>query len=433
MKKPVNLNVYYGWFIVATTFFVTMVTMGTRNAIGVFVLPMSEEFGWSRSIISFAAAVGILVSGLSQPILGHIYDNVGGRRLILLGILVIGTTVVLMSLTFHFLYFILVFGVVMAVAMSAGSITTGAVLVSKWFQRRRATAISITGAGSTVGSFLLVPLATYLIILIEWRLTWVVLGMIVLILVLPLAFFLLRNEPADIGLLPDGARIPSIKTFKSTHPREQLGPLAVEEWRKAFNSVPIWQLSGTYFVCGFTTLMMAFHFVPYAIEGGLSPYIAATAFGFLSIMNTIGVLVVGPFADKLGNKNLLSMMYALRGLGYASILLLPGQWGLWVFAIIGGASWVATVPLTTALTADIYGLKKTGTLNGLIFMSHQIGGSIGIQFGGMLRDITGSYSIPFGVASLLLLIASIASFMIDERRYSVKYQSLGVASISVGD
>lgn len=382
--------------------------------------------------MSFAAAVGILVNGLTQPILGYAYDLIGGRKLILIGVLAIGITVGLMSLTFHVLYFLLVFGFIMSIAMSAGSITTGAVLVSKWFQRRRATAISVISAGSTVGGLILVPFATYLIILIDWRLTWVVLGLIIVIVVFPISFLLLRNEPADLGLLPDGDQIQNSGVSNTSVQQQQSGPLMVEEWRHAFRSMPIWQLSASYFVCGFTTLIMAFHFVPYAVESGFSPSVAATAFGLLSAMNTIGVLVIGPFADKLGSKNLLGLVYAIRAFAYLGLFLLPGQSGLWIFAVIGGASWIATVPLTTGLTADIYGLKKVGTLNGIVFMSHQIGGSIGIQFGGIMRDLTGSYSIPFAVASLLLALASITSFMIQERRYSAKYHSV-LTAVSAGN
>ena len=104
-----------------------MMTMGARVSLGVFVMPMSEEFGWSRGIISFAGALAILVNGLSQPFMGYAYDKFGGRKLFLWGVLFIGLSVVLLAITFHFLYFVLVLSVLMAVAMSAGSITTGAV------------------------------------------------------------------------------------------------------------------------------------------------------------------------------------------------------------------------------------------------------------------------------------------------------------------
>ena len=430
MNDARRSGIFYGWFIVAASFFVIMMTMGARNGIGVFVLPMSEEFSWSRSSISFAAALGILLNGVSQPILGHLYDRVGGRKLILIGATVIGITAFLLAFTFHIAYFIFVFGVVMAVAMSAGSITTGAVIVSKWFQRKRATAIGITAAGASVGGLILVPFTTYLIQLLDWRYSWAILGTMIIVLVLPVAFFVLRNSPQDMGLLPDGDEAPS-----GSGPRRPVrppGPLEVDQWRHAFRSWPMWQLCATYFVCGFTTLIMAFHFVPNAVESGFSPATAATAFGVLSAMNTIGVLIVGPIADKVGNKTLLALVYFFRGVGYVLLLTLPGQWGLWVFAVVGGSSWIATVPLTTGLTADIYGLKKVGTLSGMVFLSHQIGGSIGIQFGGIMRDLTGSYTVPFAVAAGLLFFAAFMAMLIQERRYSVKYQPLLPAAAPAG-
>ena len=420
MQNTRGNGIFYGWFIVAASFFVIMMTMGARNGVGVFVLPMSDEFSWSRSSISFAAALGILLNGVSQPLLGSLYDRVGGRKLILVGATVIGITVLLLALTFHIAYFILVFGVIMAVAMSAGSITTGAVIVSKWFQRKRATAIGITAAGASVGGLLLVPFTTYLIEWIGWRYSWVALGVMILVLVLPVAFIVLRNSPADMGLQPDGDDAPADNSNRQQRPA---GPLEVDQWRHAFRSWPMWQLCATYFVCGFTTLIMAFHFVPNAVESGFSPATAATAFGVLSAMNTLGVIIVGPIADKLGNKTLLGLVYAFRGLGYVFLLILPGQWGLWVFAIVGGSSWIATVPLTTGLTADIYGLKKVGTLTGMTFLSHQIGGSIGIQFGGIMRDVTGSYDVPFAAAAAMLFFAAVMAMLIQERRYSVRYQT----------
>ena len=422
MDTTKRSGIFYGWFVVAASFFVIMMTMGARNGVGVFVLPMSEEFNWSRSIISFAAALGILLNGVSQPVLGNLYDRVGGRKLILWGATVIGVTAFLLAFTFHIAYFIFIFGIVMAIAMSAGSITTGAVIVSKWFQRKRATAIGITAAGASVGGLILVPFTTYLIELIDWRFSWAILGGMIIVLVLPVAFFVLRNTPQEMGLLPDGDEAPTAAGGRrGVRPP---GPLEVDQWRHAFRSWPMWQLCATYFVCGFTTLIMAFHFVPNAVERGFSPTTAATAFGLLSAMNTIGVIAVGPMADKVGNKTLLGLVYGFRGLAYVLLLTLPGQWGLWVFAVVGGASWIATVPLTTGLTADIYGLKNVGTLSGMIFLSHQVGGSIGIQFGGIMRDLTGAYDVPFAAAAGLLLFASIMSFLIQERRYSAKYQPI---------
>src|SRR6516165_8848222 len=197
-------GVYYGWLIVATTFWMAVFTGGGRTGFGVFVLPMSEELGWSRGTISLAAALGALISGVSQPFVGRLYDRLGGRRLILVCLLVSGLGTALLALTHNLVFLILVFGVVLSIVQAGSSLTTTSALLSKWFHRQRATAMALTTTGSSVGGLLLVPLMTSLIGLVGWRLTWVVLGLFVLILVVPVAFFLLRDDPEEMGLRPDG-------------------------------------------------------------------------------------------------------------------------------------------------------------------------------------------------------------------------------------
>ena len=121
-------------------------------------------------------------------------------------------------------------------------------------------------------------------------------------------------------------------------------------------------MTGAYFVCGMTTAIISAHFIPFAIERGNSPGMAAMAFGMMSALNIVGVLVAGSISDKFGRKNVLGTIYAIRGLAYVALLLAPGSSGIWVFALVAGFSWVASAALTSSLTADIYGLKNMGTL-----------------------------------------------------------------------
>jgi len=414
-KAPAQA-IYYGWFIVAASFFISLVTVGARNGFGVFVIPMSDDFGWNRGSISLAASVGFLLNGLSQPFVGRLYDKVGGRKLMLWGLLILGLGNVLLAFTTHLVFLILVFGVAMSIAMSAGSMNTTATILARWFKRKRSTAVAISAAGAPMGGLLLVPLTAYLITLTDWRFTWAVLGLLILCLALPLAYIFMRDNPQEYGLQPDG----DASTPSNGQPRSQTTPASLESdrWRDAFHHPPVWQLGGAYFVCGFTTAIISAHFVPYAQERGFSPSLAATAFGVMSGLNFLGVMAAGALGDRFGRKNLLGLVYAMRGVGYASLLLIPDPWGLWGFALIAGFSWIATVPLTTSLTADFYGLRNLGILTGLIFSAHQIGSAISIQMGGTLRDITGSYDLPFAIAGLFLIGASILSFSIQERKYS---------------
>jgi MFS family permease len=423
--------IFYGWVIVATTFLIALVTVGGRSAFGVFVVPMSEEFGWSRSTISLAAALGFLVNGLSQPFVGRLFDTLGGRKVLLASLATFGVTTVLLATTFHILFLILVFGVIMSIAWSGTSLTTTSAVLSRWFHRKRATVLSLSTAGASAGGLLFVPLAMYVLQRTDWRMTWVVLGAMVLGVALPLACIFLRDDPTDLGLLPDGEP-PCVDGSQVNPSRAAVGPLEANSWRVALRSWPFWQLSGAYGICGFTTAILTTHFIPYAIDRGLNPTTAATALGVMNGLNVVGVIVIGMLADRCGRKNLLALVYAARGGAYALLLLAPDPWGLWGFAAIAGFSYWATAPLTTSLTVDVYGLKTLGTLSGVTFLVHQVGGATSIQFAGLMRDFTGSYTLPFTLAGLLLLPAALSALSIREQQYSA--QSWGrPASITAVD
>ncbi|MDP6452336.1 MAG: MFS transporter [SAR202 cluster bacterium] len=430
MGRSFSPGIFYGWYIVATGGFLSLLAMGSVSGFGVFVIPMSEEFGWNRGTISIAAAVASLAGGLSQPVMGRIFDRVGGRKLVLIGLTTFGGALAMLMFTNHIVYLVIVFGIIMSLGVSAGSMNTMGVLVSRWFQRRRATAIALISAGASLGGLMLVPLISFAIPVIGWRNTWLMLGMFVLILGVPMAYIFVKNDPSEVGQLPDGDPIPDDGNVASNQARRS--PLEVAHWMEAFRSTPMWQLMGGYVVCGITTNVMSAHYVPYAIEEGFSPSVAATAYGVLSVMNLAGVLTVGFLGDRLGRKNLLTAVYAIRGLGFAILLLAPGYWGLFGFAAVGGVAWLASVPLTTALTADVYGLRNVGVLSGLVFMFHQLGGAASIQVGGILRDLTGDYTLPFALAGLTLAFATVVSFLIKETKYSVRYQS-AVGSSAAGD
>ena len=423
-RAIVGSGIYYGWLIVAASFFISFLTVGGRNGFGVFVIPMSEDFSWDRGTISLAASIGFLLNGLSQPFIGRLYDRVGGRRLILISLVVIGVSNLLLAATNHIIFLIIVFGVIMAIAMSGGSLNTAVSIISKWFEKKRAMAVAIIAAGAPAGGLILVPLSSYLIQLAGWRTTWAVLGVMVLALAVPLAYFIMRERPEDMGLLPDGASAPTEAGGRaSTFPLR--APLESDRWLSSFGSSPMWQLSGAYFVCGFTTALISAHFVPFAIEEGYSQSMAASAFGVMSGLNVAGVMLAGAMGDRFGRKNLLALVYMVRAGAYVTLLMVPGLLGLWSFAIVAGFSWIATVPLTTSLTADVYGLRNIGILGGIVFTAHQFGGAISIQLAGVLRDLTGSYETPLIIGAVLLVGASLLSYSIREKKYSARYQPSG--------
>ena len=296
-----------------------------RRGFEVFVLPMSEEFGWDRRSRPPPPA---LVSGLSQPFLGRLYDRLGGRRLILAGLVVSGVYHAPGPDHAHSVSHPALGGV-LSVAMGGSSLTTTAALLAKWFDRHRATAVSLNAAGRPWAAWCS-SVEVYLIHLVGWRVTWVVLWLLVLLAVVPLAYVLLKDDPAELG--PDGAPQPP-ETHQAA-PRRP-GPLEVVSWRDAFRSTPIWQLCGGYCV--------RLHHRP-----GLDPF-RAVRHRTRRVRCHCGDGLWGDERPQRGGRaggggptdaagaKTCSDSYALRGCAYAALLFAPGAWSLWGFVVIMGS------------------------------------------------------------------------------------------------
>ena len=240
----------------------------------------------------------------------------------------------MLAATNHIVFLIIVFGVVMAIAMSGGSINTTVSIISKWFERKRAMAVAIVAAGAPMGGLILVPLSSYLIELAGWRATWAVLGVMVLTLAVPLAYFVMREQPQDLGLMPDGDARQTSADGKVIRVVKR-APLESERWVTCFGTFPMWQLSGAYFVCGFTTALISAHFVPFAIEKGYSQSMAASAFGVMSGLNVVGVMMAGALGDRFGTQEFIgACVPAARG-GIRDVASGPGPIGI-VELLAGG-------------------------------------------------------------------------------------------------
>ncbi len=460
-------RIFYGWFVVAAGSFALFVSMGARNGFGVFINPMEADAIWEgRAAISAVIGLGTLVNALTQPFLGSLYDKYGGRVVISASLVVLGLSTLtlamagsygpefsvsvlgLFDLTNSLLFLLIFYSVVMSTASSGVSLVTVHAMLSKWFHRKRGMALSVATAGTSAGGLLLTPFSSFLILSSNWRIAWIALGIFVLLFALPIALTIMRDTPDEIGEVPDGDQedgaadsTPRAAGRPSAGPIGQRTPLETTVWQDSLRSPPFWQLSGAYFVCGVTTIIISAHYVPFAIDLGIAPGVAALAFGYMQGLNAVGVIVVGFLSDRFSRKNLLGTIYFIRFLAYVMLVTpgflmmlwgfsIPPAIGIWAFATLAGVSWIATPPLTSSLTADIYGVRNIGTLNGLSTMSHQIGGSLSVFMAGVLYDMTGAYEFPFAIAGLFLLGATLASFAVNERKFSIRYQTPQTAGAS---
>ena len=436
---PQRKGTYYGWYVLITAMFIAGVTTGARNGFGVFVIPMSEELDFTRTGISIAGGAGWLVNGITQPLIGQVFDRFNSRRVILVSILIAGLATAALSLTFNLYFLVFMFSFILSTAMSGASIGTLMPLLARWFVRRRTLALGMIASGSSIGGMVLITLSGYLVDLFSWQISWIALGGIVTLLGLPIAFVFLRNNPGEMGLQPDGDRVPS-GNVASGSPVRRRGSFEVEQWYQSFRSPPIWNLSAAFTVCGITVGLLSFHFVPYASgELGVDAKLASLIFAILTGLNVFGAIGGGWLADRFGRKNVLGTVYSVRCIAFLVLIVgllavqqgitlpiigSPGLASLWIFALLAGFSWIASVPITAALTAEVYGLRALATISGISFVCHQVGASFSIILGGVLYDATGSYLLPFSIAAATLVPAAIAAFTINEKKYSVRYQAV---------
>ena len=385
---------FYGWYIVAAVFFVSAVAIGTRQAFGLFVGPWTEEFGVSVVVISAVSSAGWVVNGLAQPVVGRLSDRFGSRVVMATGMGVLGVATLLLALSPNIWVLAFLHAIVISFAISGVMFTPSTALIARWFRRRRGTAMGLITSGGSIGGIVLVPFLAYLLILGGWRVTFAVIGVIMLVGALPVLLFVIRDDPKELGLVPDGGA-GDAQLDLSEVGGQRRGPLTADRWTQCFRSAPLWLLGTSYVVCGVTTAMIGTHYIPFATSQGISTGVAALAFALLSFLNLVGVLGAGWLSDRMPRKNILALVYLVRGVAFVLLAVLPGAFGIWAFALVAGVSWLATVPLTSALASEIYGVKNIGMIVGLLTMVHQFGGAVAVLLAGVSFSVLGSYAPAF--------------------------------------
>ncbi|MGH9786411.1 MAG: MFS transporter, partial [Terriglobia bacterium] len=372
-RKP---QFHYAWVVLAAVAVTMFAGSGVRSSFGVFIRPLEEEFGWSRTSLSLVASLSLFLYGAVGPLVGRFADRWGPRgvlaaAMVLLGIGTLGSAAVS---TLGQLY--ATAGVVTSIGAGGAALSVAAAAIVRWFDARRGFALGVAGAGVAAGQLLIVPLVMAITVVWNWRQAFVILAVGLFVLILPLALVFVRNSPREMGLAPYGASETTSARMadQNSAERTSIG--------QAIRTVPFWLLAGSFWVCGYTTSgLVLTHLIPHAMEHGFYPGQAAQALGIMGALNIVGTLASGWVCDRFGQKVPLAGYYLLRGL---SLLFLPYVGtvpGLFAFAAIYGLNYISTVPATTSLTARIYGRYSVGELSGWIFLSHQVGAAVGSALG----------------------------------------------------
>jgi MFS family permease len=426
MLIPKPSRLHYAWVVLAVLVAAMIAASGLRAVFGVFIKPLEAEFGWSRTSLSVAAALSLLVLGAVAPFTGRLADLWGGRAVVTAALALLGIGTLASAFVSELWHVYVASGLLTAVGAGGAGLTTAVPVAVRWFNKRRGLVIGIAGAAMSAGQLIVVPLAMWLTLRLGWRQSYLWLGAGLFVLIFPLAAALLRNDPSDKGLDPYGASAREAAT-RTAQPTEARVSVTEASQFPAF-----WLLAGSYFVCGYTSGgLIGTHLIPHTVEHGFSEMAGAQALGLTGAMSIVGTIASGWICDRFGRKAPLAVYYFIRGL---SLLFLTVVWdtpSLLLFAVVFGLNYFSTVPPTTTLTANIFGRYSVGELSGWIFFSHQVGSALAAVIGGWLFDQTGSYSWAFVSAALLAFIAAVLTLFIKEEPVTTLARVAEVPSVTV--
>ena len=375
---------------------IVTLSMGTRHGFGLWLLPITQEMGWTRQSFALAIAIQNLSWGLIGIFAGMVADRFGAFRVLIGGAVLYSLGLAGMALSPTPMLFALTAGVLIGAAQAG---TTYAVIYGVLGRQiapeRRSWAMGVAAAAGSFGQFLMVPVEGWLIAGLGWQQALLALAMAVLLIV-PLAFGL--REPGFKGSAPPK--------------RDQTIAQALAE---AFRYPSFNLLMAGYFVCGFQVVFIGVHMPSYLKDNGLSPQVASYALALIGLFNVFGTYIAGTLGQRMPRRFILSFIYLARAVAISVFLLVPlSPLSVYIFSAVMGTLWLSTVPPTNATIAQIFGVQHLSMLGGFVFFSHQLGSFMGVWLGGYLYDATGSYDIVWYIAIGLGVLAGLVNLPIKE-------------------
>lgn len=371
-----------------------MLAIGIRQSFGLFLQPMTMEHGWTRETFGLAIALQNIVWGFGQPFAGAIADRFGAARVIAAGGIFYALGVLLMGYSANALELNLSAGLLLGLGLSGSGFGVVMGVVGRAVPaEKRSTALGLVGAGGSFGQFAMLPIGQAMISQIGWFGALAAMAALSL-LIIPLASALAGRNTAAHG---------STQSMSAA-------------LREAAAHKGFWFLTVSFLVCGFQTIFIMIHLPAYLIDQGLSPTAGMTALALIGFFNIVGSYGCGVLGGRFSKKYVLVWIYAIRAVAITLFVALPlSIYTIAGFAIAMGVTWLGTVPLTNGLVAQIFGVKYLSTLFSIVFLGHQIGSFLGAWYGGLMFDLTGSYTTVWIFCVVLSVVAAALCVPVDER------------------
>ncbi len=416
-KEPVSrVRLFYGWYILASSFAILFFSSGARYLFGVAFKPMIKEFDWSRGSISFAFFLNMTLFAVSLVAAGRLYDRYGSNWVIVISTVFVSAGFALISLINSLWQFYIIYGVFAAIGLGGTSIPLLSALISKWFKKWRGLAISLALAGNCLGQFVLVPLFTFSTLRYGWRISYLSIGLTMFLVNMTLVLFVIRENTDHLGT-------------NSAHEKRDgrkggRGEIASSEksrdlsLREAMETYSFWLFLIVMFVCGSGDFFVTTHLIPFVTDHGIHPEKAGNMLAWLGLMSLFGVLIAGPASDLIGNKIPIAITFLLRFGALLLILTYENPTSFYLFSIVFGFTFLITGPVTATLLGRLYGFSHIGLLLGFVTTIHHLGGGFWAYLGGLIFDETGSYRLAFICSAIMAFIAFLCCILIREKRHT---------------
>ncbi len=405
-------KIHPGWIAATVTFFTLMATAGFRSAPSVLIVPLEEAFGWSRSQVSLAVSINVLLFGLVAPFAAALMERFTVRKVVMSALLVVAissSSTIFMTQPWHLWA---LWGIGVGTGAGSMALVFAATIANRWFIAKKGIVVGALTAATATGQLIFLPLLSHFAVTYGWKSVSLTVGA-ASALVVPFIYLFLKEKPESLGITPYGAP----DNWQPAEPHEMsAGKLAIDTAVQSSKSRDFWILFGTFFVCGLSTNgLIGTHFIPAAHDHGMPTTVAASLLALIGVFDVIGTIFSGYLTDRIDPRKLLFFYYGLRGL---SLFLLPSilystlHPSTLVFVIFYGLDWVATVPPTIVLCRHVLGPQRVTVVYGWVFVGHQIGASVAAIGAAVLRVRLGDYAVSFYISAAMCLVAALAVLQI---------------------
>ena len=390
-------RLFYGYIVVAVAFCIMVLTNGTRLSFGIFFKPVLTEFGWTRTMTSGAFSLAMIVHGLVSIVMGGLTDRLGPRIVLTLCGFILGLGYLLMSQVNAVWQLYLFYGLITGIGTSGFWVPIMST-VARWFAKRRGMITGIVMAGTGLGTLVVPPVASRLIATYDWRISYIMMGSFVLVVLVSLSQ-LLRRDPSQMGQVPYGENREGGQEVQLSGEGFYLS--------EAVYTGQFWLVFTINLCYGFLWLAIMVHIVPHATDLGISPISAANILAIIGGAGIVGRVAMGSIADRIGNKQAFIIGFILMSAVLFWLVTVTEIWMFYLFAIVTGIG-----TLGSPVTAELFGLRSHGLIYGVINLGYNIGAATGPLLAGYIFDMTGRYQVAFLVCAAFGIVGLVLTLLL---------------------